>query len=483
MIRLIAHIADFLSAKRGIHAASHDGEYAELLTFSPAMRNADCELGSVWAALNRELSGSQLRELLHSQHDWLRHGRRKAARRYMSRGYAAASAYTMATDERIDTIRSFFAKQRRQYAAAPEGFEHGPSTVLGLPVSLGMPKDEAVRRTGALPRPGRLDELTVPAQLFEPPAEISLIMDSYLFTSADEEPLRRLADCMGITSPIVRRCMGGAEAFTFEERPAYLSCVETSFSDAEVENRLFEHFCEKYTRIAKHDNMLFDAPAEPHGNTGAFIADDRYLYCRSRRTPEGPRMTIRYIDRQAYESKSRCRDLFTMAGSGDISIALYENGSFCGFPWGTPMRDIIRAFPGRSIAVGEGSLKVHLLSYPHTVDVTFRFDDEMRLIWGDLSLPARHRSTEGQINAFFSRKYAPASEDAMLTDFVHHILGRKAHAVRCYAFEDDRVVVMHANGLWHIVRGRSEDMAGELGRRHGRSGRRARVIESELVKF
>ena len=92
-----------------IPSSSRDGQFSSLLPSSPAMRNANSELGGVWKALSRELSGPLLRELLHSQRSWIRHGRRKAAQQYMCRGYSAATAYAMATDERIDTIRSFFA--------------------------------------------------------------------------------------------------------------------------------------------------------------------------------------------------------------------------------------------------------------------------------------------------------------------------------------------------------------------------------------
>ncbi|MCQ2444867.1 MAG: hypothetical protein MJ061_05205, partial [Mailhella sp.] len=467
-----------------LDSSGSDAEFMGLLNSSKAMRNADYELGSIWKSIHKNISKSELRELLYSQRNWVRYGRRMTARQYMRRGYGPAAAYTIATDERIDTIRSFFAKQQRQYVdeSGDDQLERH-SSILGLPIDFGMPKEVIVALLSAAPSPSDGDALTVSTTLFGKDTEVTLNLDSFVFVSKDYQNLSRMARFLGIRQRIVSRTVSGESVFTFEERPAWLAFAETGITDRAIQNRLFEHFCRKYRRITRHDDHLFDADPSTIGNTGVFIAKDRYLYCSSTACGNTPMLNLRYIDKSGYDAKSRCTDLYAMVCNGDISIALYENGSFCGFPWGTPLRDIIMAFPGRTITAYEDSICVRLLSYPYDIEVSFIVDEDRKLLWGDFSFSSSMRGIGKHMKEFFASNYTAIDDDPDLDEFVNEVFGRKTNGTQYYTYSGDCVIVTFINASWHIIRGLMKDIQQVVNRRRSINHNMESFIESELDKF
>ena len=86
--------------------ALSDEEYLRLKKSNADFARADRELTQTWKRLKDSMPKRAFRILQDEQREWIDFLRDRVAEDYMDEGYSRAEAYTMATNERIDELKS-----------------------------------------------------------------------------------------------------------------------------------------------------------------------------------------------------------------------------------------------------------------------------------------------------------------------------------------------------------------------------------------
>ena len=99
--------------------ALSDAEYIRMRKSSADFRAADKRLNQVWAGLKKSLPKKIFSRLDKLQREWIKSGRDEEAEALMNDGYSRMEAYTMATNDRADSLPGIAKELRDSRAPSP----------------------------------------------------------------------------------------------------------------------------------------------------------------------------------------------------------------------------------------------------------------------------------------------------------------------------------------------------------------------------
>ena len=97
----------------GIAFALSDADYLRMRQYSAQYARADRKLNRVWASLKKSLPKNVFAELQELQHNWIESGRDIEAQGFIDEGYSRVDAYTIATNNRAESLPKLAQDLRR----------------------------------------------------------------------------------------------------------------------------------------------------------------------------------------------------------------------------------------------------------------------------------------------------------------------------------------------------------------------------------